>query len=344
MSDVTVVKVVPMLLRKKLLRGALTKSGRFLSNWTPRFASRHFRDADFFVSVGGDIYTVFDGDLPMDWIGYETYATKLGIPSVMLGANMENFGVLGQEKLDTLLSHLKRFRLIAVRDQRTAEYLATYFIRDNVVVLPDPVFALRPKAVFRPKKLERIGVNLSGLAAESDQEIVAEYVALVETLLSAGRKVLLVPHVYSPQGAGTMEDSAMLRTVASMVREDLRRHLSLYEGEITFEKISEVIGSVDALVGARMHACLNALTQGKPTLFLAYSGKASSMTDWLRSTPYGAVSPCFAVKELASAGDPFDIVSFLDAAEEFLERSGSVSVDLSELVQSAAERIAGSLR
>lgn len=202
LADVSGVRVVPMLERKRYVRGVLRKTGLFISHWTPRFASREFKSADLFCSVGGDIYTMFGDALPEDWLGYETYATRNGIPAIMFGANMERFEVLSQAHRSQLLDHLKRFRLLVVRDKGTADYLAGHGIADNVATFPDPIFSLRPKTVFERRKVQRIGINFTPFLLEKFGEgIVERYARITEALVRQGYEVSLVPHVSSPDRA-----------------------------------------------------------------------------------------------------------------------------------------------
>ena len=52
---------------------------------------------------------------------------------------------------------------------------------------------------------------------------------------------------------------------------------------------------MDLFVGMRMHACLNAVTLGKPTFFLGYSTKAETMVSWLTAhSPFAPVSASIA--------------------------------------------------
>src|SRR6056297_1126548 len=102
LADIPNVHVVPMIGWKRYLRVVLVKTGLDRRFWTPRFAERHFRKAELFASVGGDIYTMSGNALPRDWLGYEQFATRNGIPSIMFGANMEKFDVLDRGDLHML--------------------------------------------------------------------------------------------------------------------------------------------------------------------------------------------------------------------------------------------------
>ena len=297
LSDLPNVEVVPMLQRKRILRGILRKTGLFVRYWTPRFASGHFRQADLFVSVGGDIYTMFGNALPDDWLGYESYATRHGIPAMMLGANMEKFDVLSESDRTKLLSHLNEFRLIAVRDCGTRDYLATYGVTANVTVFPDPIFSLRPKTIFQRQPIRTIGFNFTPyMIKHFGEKIIDTYAGLIAGLVGRGYSVRFVPHVYASDGNPNIDDRVALRALHAALPSWTREKVHLFEEEMSLARIGEVLKHIDLFVGARMHGCLNSLTLGKAVCFLGYSKKAETMVDWLkRDSPFAAMRQSFDV-------------------------------------------------
>ncbi|WP_425102270.1 polysaccharide pyruvyl transferase family protein [Tropicibacter sp. S64] len=297
LADLPGVEVVPMLEAKRILRGVLRKSGLFVSRWTPRFASRHARDADLFVSVGGDIYTMFGNALPLDWLGFESYATRRNIPVMMFGANMERFEVLSPADRRTLTDHLGRFALLVVRDKGTAEYIAGHGVTGNTEVFPDPIFSLRPHTTVQRRRIRRIGINFTPfLLKEYGEESLARFARITEDLVARGYDVDFIPHVRSQAGVSTQDDPAALDRLHAALKPEVAEKVTVYRGPMSFATIAEVIGKVDLFVGARMHGCLNALTLGKAVLFVAYSRKAHTMTGWLKAeTPFAEVAQSFDV-------------------------------------------------
>lgn len=305
LADVPGVQVVPMLEWKRLLRGVLRKTGLFIRYWTPRFAGRPFRAADLFCSVGGDIYTMSGDRLPDDWLGYEGYASRHGIPSLMFGANMERFEVLSGGARRQLLDHLKRFRLLVVRDRGTADYLAGHGITDNVATFPDPIFSLRRETLFERRPVRRIGINFTPiLIREFGDAAVRRFARITGGLVRQGYEVTLLPHVTAPEGRGTRHDPEALETLYAALDPDIAGQVTVWRGPVQLADIAEVISGLDLLVGARMHACLNALTLGKPVFFLGYSGKAATMVNWLKAdSPFAAMAQSFRVAH----GDAVDL-------------------------------------
>lgn len=284
-SDLETVEILPMVPWKRYLRGFLAKTKLDRRFWSPRFASRQFRRADLFVSVGGDIYTMFGNRLPEDWLGYEQFATRHGIPAIMFGANMERFDIVSDADRRRLLDHLKRFKLIAVRDAKTLELLKTHDAAQNVVLFPDPVFSLRPRTEVCLKKVRTIGLNISPiLTRDFGPGIVDRFAEITEGLVNKGYKVRLIPHVYASDGNPGLDDRVTLASLRDALPPEVQANVRLFDGSLSLRDIAEEIEKVDLFVGARMHACLNATTLGRPTFYLGYSAKAAAMVEWLANT------------------------------------------------------------
>lgn len=292
LSDIEGVRIIPMLKRKRVIRGILRKLGLFPKIWTPRFSSFEFRNTDLFVSVGGDIYTMFGKSLPLDWIGYEKYATKHGIPSIMFGANMERFEILSNTDRATLLEHLKRFKAIVVRDLGTVDYLSSMGIKDNVAFHPDPCFLLHPDPVFRRTPVQKIAINYSPIIWREFGEVgLQRFKALTEGLVASGYEVRFVPHVYSSDDNEGLSDPHALKRLHGILTPEVRAKVNMVEPPYSFKTIEHEISKADLFIGGRMHGCLNALTQGKAVCFVGYSKKVLTMVNWLSTdSPYSIVA------------------------------------------------------
>lgn len=325
LGDIPEIEVVPMLRRKQVARLALRKTGTFLRFWTPRFSSSHFRRAELFVSIGGDIYTMFDGDIPEDWIGYEQLSTRLGIPSLMFGANMDRFEVVEEGRRDVLLNHLRRFKAIGVRDRGTSDYLAGYGLSDNVHVFPDPVFSLRERFELSVGRVRRVGINISPITVrEFGPGIIQQFAELVSYLASRNIAVDLVPHVHSSQNDPKLDDRHTLRLLYDALDARSRSNTTMHEGAMGFHSVSEVISSVDMVIASRMHCALNALTQGKAVCFLEYSAKARTMYEWLSTeTPYSK----YASRLHCCKTDQLDV----SGLEAFIEQVDSSAIEFGDV-------------
>jgi polysaccharide pyruvyl transferase WcaK-like protein len=90
--------------------------------------------------------------------------------------------------------------------------------------------------------------------------------------------VLLIPHVFG-SGASIESDVRACQTVFSRLREKYAEKLGLLRGEYSYDQLKYVIGRCDFFTGARMHACIGAISQCVPTVPLAYSDKFAGMME-----------------------------------------------------------------
>lgn len=101
--------------------------------------------------------------------------------------------------------------------------------------------------------------------------------ALVDTILheltrDSRVNVVLVPHVCGD--AESVEDETRLcRRIADEYRQKHGRTLLCLDGALDHRQIKHAIGRCDMFLGARMHACIAAVSQAVPSVCLAYSGK-----------------------------------------------------------------------
>ena len=327
LSDITNVRVVPMIKWKRYIRGALIKLGLFTKYWTPRFESKHFKNSDLFVSVGGDIYTMFSNKLPEDWIGYESFATKNNIPSLMFGANMEKFEIVSKSDQVKLIEHLKRFESIFVRDFATKKYLESYSVKSNVSMFPDPIFSLRRQTQFDKKRIRSIGINFTPiLIRDYGDEIVDKYACLITSLIEQGYSISLIPHVYSTTNNDSIDDKKAMDLVLEKISSKYRNGIEVFSEVCTLKSVEKKISEIDLFIGARMHGCLNSLTLGKSVIFLAYSSKAHTMVETLSSeTPFKSASMCYTAID-AEKINVDEVNGFIRRHDEWVDSDGEAVV------------------
>lgn len=152
----------------------------------------------------------------------------------------------------------------------------------------DVAFALtprRPEAQVADRVEEwtldlAVGVNVSGLlrdaAGHAQFGLAGDYIATmtaaVRGLLSAGARVLFVPHVHSPDGAGESDVSA-IADVRERLTAPERARTSVLPPHLDAAEIKWSVAQLDWFVGSRMHATIAALSTRTPAAAYAYSDK-----------------------------------------------------------------------
>ena len=203
------------------------------------------------------------------------YASHSGTPVVMAPQTIGPFVT----RRGRLLARrtLRRSALVLARDPQSAD-AASRLGRDPDAVVTDLVFGIdQPK----PADPHDVVLNVSGLLWQPNSHVDHEiYRASIRTIiggvLSEGRRVTLLPHVLDSAN----HDNDVPTAFALMEEFDSRIEVYVPEG---LDDARSVIASATVLVGARMHACLNALSTGVPAIAMAYSRKFEPLMralDW----------------------------------------------------------------
>ncbi|MGH9681752.1 MAG: polysaccharide pyruvyl transferase family protein [Candidatus Acidiferrales bacterium] len=109
--------------------------------------------------------------------------------------------------------------------------------------------------------------NMFGLRADYPQ-FIRELIDLLAA--KKGASVLLVPHVF---GADKESDTSACELLYEELKDKYPGRLGLVLGQYNQHEIKYVIGQCDFLIGARMHACIAAVSQAIPAVCVAYSDK-----------------------------------------------------------------------
>ncbi len=126
-----------------------------------------------------------------------------------------------------------------------------------------------------------VGLNVSGLldmggyAGKNMFGLKTDYRAFIYTLIDfliekKQANVVLIPHVL---GIGGECDSPVCDRVFEELRDKYPDRIGVVRGRYNQSEIKYIIGSCDFFIGARMHACIAALSQGIPAVAIAYSDK-----------------------------------------------------------------------
>jgi colanic acid/amylovoran biosynthesis protein len=154
----------------------------------------------------------------------------------------------------------------------------------------DMGFALEPHAPAdhvwppaAPSLLGRtlIGVNVSGLLYREGESpgsnfgLRAPYAALMREIVTtlAARDnctIVLIPHVF---GTGGESDVTAALQLWHSLPDPVAREVLVLTHELDQHEVKYIIGQCELFVGARMHACIAAISQAVPCVALAYSDK-----------------------------------------------------------------------
>jgi len=259
-----------------------------LRRWVPRSVADGLK-ADLIIATGGDTFT-------SDYRAFAKHARilQLGTPVAMLA---HTIGPLTAPDEKRFVASTRYIALCTVRESETLEYINHIAPHLQPELTADVAFLLPATAphiarnivevdngfFIGKRRLAGLAVSTGLLSYRPDVDVdryVTEIAAFVDDLNSSGWSVLLIPHVQETWRKNN--DIYACRDVIRRVRAPLENAV-LYS-PMSSSDFKGVIGLCDVLVGSRMHTNIAAMSQGVPTVAIAYSRKArATMRDY-----YGA--------------------------------------------------------
>lgn len=245
---------------------------------------------------------------------------------------------------------LKRAKKILSRDKESIntieETLGDHSRRERIVYCPDVAFTLDsilPDQVdIRPPvNLDSVeplvGINVNGLMYNGGYSrdnmfgLNMNYrdfiIRLLERLLNeTSCRILLVPHTFGKPG-NVNSDPVASREALESLPDPLKSRVHMLEKKIDQNHIKGVISQCDFFIGSRMHSCIAALSQGVPTVGVAYSKK------------FIGVFNSIGLGEMVVDARAFDTESALDEVISRYSSREDVAVRLSEPVAEAKKTV-----
>ncbi|BBY17622.1 hypothetical protein MLIT_32140 [Mycolicibacterium litorale] len=249
-----------------------------------------FRNYDVIVdTTSGDSFTDMYSSRRLTVMTYaHRAAIKAGIPLVLAPQTIGPFD--SRYGRSIARASIRGATRVYARDSESARYSAALGRRPDALS-SDLVFALPPL----PEANSRAGVymNVSGLLWRSNPHV--DYLryrnAVIDAcraISGAGHPVTIFPHVLR-SAVSREDDVTAVEEAAKALRSD---DVGFFVPQ-SLNDVRSRLNEAAAVIGARMHACLNALSVGTPALAWAYSRKFAPLLndlDWsasldLRTSP-----------------------------------------------------------
>lgn len=251
--------------------------------------------------------------------GGDSFSDIYGLGRFITGAIVSLIVILIGKKLcllpqtygpyrSTISQHLARYILkksdtILARDRESLEFVRQIIDSKeshkfrSIEFCPDVAFALEAKvadqkAIHPPldgaSRRPVVGLNVNGLMYNGGYTrknmfgLVLNYRRFVHEgaqmlLKKTNCSLLLVPHTFAPEGDVESDTQACKEVLESLSEYKGRVHM--LRGEHDQHAVKGIIGLCSFFIGSRMHACIAALSQGIPTVAVAYSGKFKGVFD-----------------------------------------------------------------
>lgn len=242
---------------------------------------RTVRDSDLVIDIGaGDSFTDIYGSSRLKRILFLKALTLVaGTPMIMAPQTIGPFKKTSSSILAGFL--MRRSVFVATRDKLSTAVARKMRIR-NLVEASDVALRLpfeEPAEKLDPGHIS-VGLNVSallmngGYTRQNQFQLCMDYPALIRELITSfqgmGCRVHLVPHVVSRDPGRTHVEDDVAANEALAIE---------FPGVICAPRFSSpseaktYISGLDFFLGARMHACIAALSTGVPVVPLAYSRK-----------------------------------------------------------------------
>jgi polysaccharide pyruvyl transferase WcaK-like protein len=258
------------------------------------------------LEVGGDNYSL-DYGKPVYYLAMDRYLQSREVPVMLWGASVGPFHadpVFARRMFD----HLRSLSAIFVRENNSFDYLRANGVSDNVHLMADPAFVMKPveppaERIGFTLPEGAIGINLSPMIAfyrgrhpaEVDlKEWLAFCVGLVKSVATLQRPILLIPHVGSPDPGN--DDFNLLRPLCKAVESTVPVPVQVLPRGLNAAECKWIIARCAVFAGARTHSTIAALSSHVPTLSIGYSLKSKG----INRDVYGHLDHCLHVSELTS--------------------------------------------
>lgn len=238
------------------------------------------RAADLVLPTGGDIITSDYGNLR------KHLSSIVSLDRRKAALIAHTIGPFRKEDEEYFRQAVNKLFLITVRESESYEYLKSLNLDVPLHQTADVAFGLTPtskeKSIdylkFRygldPERQKYVALSVSeGVIRYSNLErakYFSELKEFVRRINKNGYFVLLVPHVME-RNPNNNDLIACEELHGQLEEKSMTRILS---GEYTASDFKGIIGLADCLLGARTHATIASMSQGVPTVSIAYSRKA----------------------------------------------------------------------
>ena len=245
---------------------------------------RIIRNCDIILDIAaGDSFTDIYGTARfLKMLAVQNAVFLSGLPLVL---SPQTIGPFERPWIRRLAVHvLRRARGVATRDQLSTAYAREIGFTGDIVEAADVALRLpfHPRAETDYQDRVKVGINISGLLFNGGYTrdnmfgLKSDYRSIMRQAISyflqkKSVEVYLVSHVV-PTSNPVEDDHLACKTLAEQFP-------SVFVTEPFRDPISakSFIASMDFFVGARMHACIAALSGGVPVLPMAYSRKFAGL-------------------------------------------------------------------
>jgi len=281
---------------------------RFGTSFYPRFRvlKEPAKGASVALQIGGDHYSL-DYGRPVAHMAMDRYLQSLGLPVVVWGASVGPFEA-APAFATRMFDHLRTLSAVLVRESDSYNYLRANGVSENVHLVADPAFVMKPVEP-PPEKIGfampegAIGINLSPMVAFFRGQHYADVdlkewlgfcVELVKSVAALKRPILLIPHVSSTDPGN--DDFSLLHSLCKTVSGKVPVPVQVLPDGLNAAELKWIISRCAVFAGARTHSTIAALSSHVPVFSIGYSVKAKGINRDI----FGHLDHCIHVSRLTT--------------------------------------------
>lgn len=241
--------------------------------------------ADGVILTGGDLLGLEYGlESLYHWMGIADYAIDHGKPVHLWAASVGPFSADPVVEAQ-IPAHLARYASVTVRETATLQYLEGIGVK-NARLVADPAFTMKPQphdhadALFHAAAEGVLGFNVSPLVRgflpdeDAKRKFDAELSQFLRHVLETTKlSVLLIPHVDPFDGSAWNSDGLYMQGLLAAAG-GVSERIGILPSTLNAAELKHALGRCRFFIGARTHATIGSLSQGVPTISIAYSIKA----------------------------------------------------------------------
>jgi colanic acid/amylovoran biosynthesis protein len=204
------------------------------------------------------------------------------------------------------------------------------FVLDSVAPEHSDFFPCAKTAAAPPL----IGLNINGLlynggyTRDNMFKLNFDYKLFIHKLSKkllekTNANLLLVPHTFAPSGHVESDPDACAE-VLDALSPSYKNRVQMISGEYDQYSIKGIIGLCNFFIGSRMHACIAALSQGIPTVGVAYSRKFKGVFDSIE------VSHLVIDARIADADEAIENILLMYETREQIEKTLKNRVEMAK--------------
>lgn len=228
---------------------------------------KFFKKMHFMLSIGGDnycypgmIHVLSELNIAID------YFKK---PRILWGCSLDEKLINGK-----VLTELKGYKAIFVRESVSANILKNIGIQNNVYLYPDPAFTLGTQETkfikFDSTECDIIGVNISPLIKRYSDDLCIKnnFIVLIKYIINnLNLKIALIPHV-------VQDGNSDFDYMAEIVKDIPSDKVEIVDKNYNCMQLKSLISKCKFFIGCRTHATIAAYSTCVPTLVVGYSNKS----------------------------------------------------------------------